>query len=154
MTTEHQLVDDEISRAAFDLLLKEPFFAHVLAGMPRLISTEAEKMGVHWNGQQAVLRVNPFWFRKELSATRCAVALKHEILHIVFRHLFRPADRDPAIYSIAADLVVNQLLAPLKPLSSWPVLGMFPELKLEPDQTVEIYYTKLASLLRQMQQEC
>jgi len=81
-----------ISRAAFDLLLKEPFYAHVLAGMPRLISTEAEKMGVHWNGQQAVLRVNPFWFRKELSATRCPVALKHEILHIVFRHLFRPAD--------------------------------------------------------------
>ena len=152
MTEESQIVDDEISRAAFDLLLKEPFFAHVLAGMPRLISTEAEKMGVHWNGQQAVLRVNPFWFRKELPATRCPVALKHEILHIVFRHLFRPADRDPAIYSIAADLVVNQLLAPLKPLSGWPVLGMFPELKLEPDQTVEIYYTKLASLLRQMQQ--
>ncbi|MDA7524926.1 hypothetical protein N8667_05020 [Verrucomicrobia bacterium] len=29
----HQLIEDEISRAAFDLLLKEPFYAHVLAGL-------------------------------------------------------------------------------------------------------------------------
>ena len=31
MPHEHQLIDDEISRAVFDLLLKEPFYAHVLA---------------------------------------------------------------------------------------------------------------------------
>ena len=28
MSPEHQQIDDEISRAAFDLLLKEPFYAH------------------------------------------------------------------------------------------------------------------------------
>ena len=38
MPHEHQLIDDEISRAVFDLLLKEPFYAHVLAGMPREIT--------------------------------------------------------------------------------------------------------------------
>lgn len=150
MTTEHQLIDDEISRAAFDLLLKEPFYAHVLAGMPRVITNEVESIGLQWDGQ-AVLRVNPEWFRKELTATQCGVVLKHEVLHVVFRHLLRPGDRDPAIYSIAADLVVNQLLAPLKPLKGWPVLGMFPELKFEPDQSVENYYTALVSLLREMQ---
>ena len=31
-------VDDEVSRAAFSLLLKEPFYAHVLAGMPREVT--------------------------------------------------------------------------------------------------------------------
>lgn len=150
MSHEHQIIDDEISRATFDLLLKEPFFAHVLAGMPRLVTEQIESVGLHWNGQQVVLRVNPEWFRKRLSATQRKVALKHEVLHIVFRHLFRPADRRADLYSISADLVVNQLLAPLKPLPGWPTLEMFPELKLKPDQPLDAYYAELAALLRQM----
>ena len=153
MSHEHQIIDDEISRATFDLLLKEPFFAHVLAGMPRLVTEQIESMGLHWNGQQVVLRVNPEWFRKGLAATQRKVALKHEVLHIVFRHLFRPADRQADLYSIAADLVVNQLLTPLKPLPGWPTLEMFPELKLKPDQPLDAYYAELAALLRQMLRE-
>jgi predicted metal-dependent peptidase len=151
MPPGHQLIDDEISRAAFDLLLKEPFYAHVLAGMPRVITDQVKSMGLRWNGQQVVLQVNPEWFRKGLAATQRKVALKHEVLHIVFRHLFRPGDRDARIYSIAADLVVNQLLDPLKPLPGWPTLEMFPELKLKPDQQLDVYYGALAMLLRQMQ---
>ena len=153
MSDEHQIIDDEISRATFDLLLKEPFFAHVLAGMPRLVTEQIESVGLHWNGQQVVLRINPEWFRKRLSATQRKVALKHEVLHIVFRHLFRPADRQADLYSIAADLVVNQLLTPLKPLPGWPTLEMFPELKLKLDQPLDVYYAELAALLRQMQRE-
>lgn len=151
MSPEHQQIDDEISRAAFDLLLKEPFYAHVLAGMPRVVTDQVASMGLRWNGQQVVLQVNPEWFRKGLAATQRKVALKHEVLHIVFRHLFRPGDRDARIYSIAADLVVNQLLDPLKPLPGWPTLEMFPELKLKPDQPLDVYYGALAMLLRQMQ---
>jgi len=151
MSAEHQLIDDEISRAAFDLLLKEPFYAHVLAGMPRQVADQVATMGLHWNAQQVTLRVNPEWFRKGLAATQRKVALKHEVLHMVFRHLFRPGDRDADLYSIAADLVVNQLLAPLKPLPGWPTLEMFPELKLKPDQPLDVYYNALAALLRQMQ---
>lgn len=153
MSHEHQTIDDEISRATFDLLLKEPFFAHVLAGMPRLVTEQIESVGLHWNGQQVVLRVNPKWFRKGLAASQRKVALKHEVLHIVFRHLFRPADRQADLYSIAADLVVNQLLTPLKPLPGWPTLERFPELKLKLDQPLDVYYAKLAALLRQMQRE-
>ena len=153
MSHDHQIIDDEISRATFDLLIKEPFFAHVLAGVPRLVTEQIESMGLHWNGQQVVLRVNPEWFRKGLAATQRKVALKHEVLHIVFRHLFRPADRQAVLYSIAADLVVNQLLTPLKPLPGWPTLEMFPELKLKPDQPLDAYYAELAALLRQMQRK-
>lgn len=147
------LIDDEISKAAFDLLLKEPFFAHILAGMPRVVTHQVESIGLQWNGQQVVLRVNPEWFSKRLAATQRKVALKHEVLHIVFRHPFRPADRRADLYSIAADLVVNQLLTPLKPLPGWPSLEMFPELRLKPDQPLDAYYAELAALLRQMQRE-
>ena len=147
-----QTADDEISRASFDLLLKEPFYAHVMAGLPRVLSEEVETIGLNWNGQQVVLTVHPEWFCKVLASPHRKVVLKHEILHIVFRHIFRPADRFPPIYSIAADLVVNQLLDPLSPLVGWPTWEMFPELGLQPDQTVEVYYVALAQLFRKMQQ--
>ena len=94
-----------------------------------------------------VLRVNPEWFRNGLAARQRKVALKHEVLHLVFRHLFRPGYGNPGLHSIAADLVVNQLLDPLKPLPGWPTLEMFPELKLKPDQTLDVYYEALAALL-------
>lgn len=149
---DHQSIEDDISRASFDLLLKEPFYAHVLAGMPRVVTGEVQTMGLQWNGQQVVLRVNPEWFCKALSASQRTVALKHEVLHVVFRHLFRPGERARDLYSIAADLVVNQLLAPLRPLTGWPTLGMFPELQLKPDQSVDVYYAALAALLRRIQQ--
>jgi len=105
----HQQIDDEISRASFELLIKEPFYAHVLAGMPRIVSEDVETIGLKWNGQQVVLQVNPEWFSNGLAATQRKIALKHEVLHIVFRHLFRPADRDTT------------------PLSGWPTLEIFPE---------------------------
>ena len=43
---EHELIEDEISRAAFDLLIKEPFYAHVLAGMSRLVTEQVATMGL------------------------------------------------------------------------------------------------------------
>ncbi len=52
MERSHQRIDDEISRAAFDLLLKEPFYAHVLAGMPRVLTGEVRSMGLRWNRRQ------------------------------------------------------------------------------------------------------
>lgn len=151
MPEDFQRIDDQISRAAFDLLLKEPFYAHVLAGMPRAYSDRVESIGLEWNGQQALLVVNPSWFQSQLIPSQHAIAIKHEVLHVVFRHIFRPAAYDPVLFSIAADLVVNQLMAPWKPLAGWPVLKMFPELKLKPDQTVEYYYAALAGLFRKMQ---
>jgi len=115
-----------------------------------VVTNQVKSVGLHWKSQQLVLRVNPAWFCRSLTATQCKVALKHEVLHVVFRHLFRPGDRDPALYSIAADLVVNQLPPPLQPLPGWPTLEMFPELKLKPDQLVETYYGALVTLLRKM----
>lgn len=148
MSDDHQATEDEISRAAFGLLLEEPFYAHVLGGMPRVITKQVETAGLHWNGQQVQLRVNPEWFRKKLTIQQRKTSLKHEVLHVVFRHVFRHRDWNPALFSIAADLVVNQLLSPFKPLQGWPTLEMFSELHLKTNQTADVYYAELAALLR------
>jgi predicted metal-dependent peptidase len=140
---------EEVSRAAFGLLLKEPFYAHVLAGMPREASGRTETAAVDWDGRQVRLIVNPDFFCGHLTAEERLAVLKHEVLHVVFHHLFRQGDRIPEIDNLAADLVVNQLVAP------WPLpqgavtLERFPDLALEPDQTVEYYYRRLLELSRE-----
>ena len=149
MASESQALD-EVSRAAFALLLREPFFAHVLANIPREISDRTRTAAVAWDGQQVRLIVNPNFFSGELTASERTAVLKHEILHVVFRHLFRGKERDKEIDNLAADLVVNQLVAPLRLPAGAVNLETFPDLKLAPNQTVEQYYAVLADLYRQM----
>ena len=145
------LIDDEISKAAFGLLLKEPFYAHVLAGMPREVSERVRTAAVAWNGQLVRLLINPDFFQKSLTASQRVAVIKHEVLHVVFRHLFRGADRDPEVENLAADLVVNQLVSPWPLPKGAVLLDCFPELKLQPDQTLEQYYALLMKLYREMQ---
>jgi predicted metal-dependent peptidase len=151
MANESQALD-EVSRAAFALLLKEPFYAHILAGMPREASDTVKTTGTAWDGQQVRLRVNPEFFIGGLTAPQRTGVLKHEILHVAFRHVFRGADRDAKIFSVAADLVVNQLVKPYPLPDGYPTLADFPDLGLLPDKSVEDYYGVLMQLLREMQQ--
>jgi hypothetical protein len=44
-------VDDLIASALVDLLLKEPFYAHLLSSIPWLISEKVEVAGLEWAGQ-------------------------------------------------------------------------------------------------------
>jgi predicted metal-dependent peptidase len=141
---------DEISRAAFALLLKEPFYAHVLAGMPREVSDRTATAAVAWDGHQVRLIINRDFFVDGLSANERVAVLKHEILHVAFRHLFRGKDRDPRIDNLAADLVVNQLISPWRLPETCVTLESFPDLRLGPNKTVEHYYTRLMSLYREM----
>jgi predicted metal-dependent peptidase len=151
MANESQTLD-EVSRAALALLLKEPFYAHVLAGMPREVSDTIKTTGTAWDGQQVRLRVNPEFFIDGLTAAQRTGVLKHEILHVAFRHVFRGADRDAKVFSVAADLVVNQLVKPHPLPDGYPLLADFPDLGLEPDKSVDDYYGVLMRLLREMRQ--
>ena len=151
MDTETRALD-EISRAAFALLLKEPFYAHIFAGIPREVSDSVETLGTAWDGQQVRVRVNPDFFTRDLTATQRTAVLKHEILHVAFRHVFRGADRNAKVFSVAADLVVNQLMKPHRIPDSYPTLDTFPDLKLPEDKSVDDYYAVLMKLLHEMQQ--
>jgi predicted metal-dependent peptidase len=98
------------------------------------------------------LLVNPGFFMDELTTNERVAVIKHEALHLVFRHLYRklPRGGEPRLFNIAADLVVNQHIAP------WPVpknaatLKLFPDLDLKPDQSLDWYYARLAPLLEEM----
>ncbi len=138
--------NNAVAKAGVELLRKEPFYAHVLSGLSRIVSEEIPTMAVSYKNDGFCLWINPLFTVKELSDKERIAVLKHEILHLVFKHLFRSRGNDRELENIAADLVVNQYVTP------WPLpegallLSSFPDLDLLPEQTFEWYYEKLRKL--------
>ena len=143
------LVRQELSRWIITLLLQEPFYAHLLSGVRRLISTDCDTAAVSMRDHVITLHINPGFFMHELKndSERIAV-LKHEVLHLVFKHLCRgrPADYDAELFNIAADLVVNQYIGKWQLPASAVTLESFPELRLPVNKSLEYYYAELSSL--------
>jgi predicted metal-dependent peptidase len=141
-------IQEEISRCINQLLIKEPFYAHLLSGVIRIYSDEVDTAAVGIRDNCIALFINPEFFSEKLKGISQRVAVvKHETLHLVFKHLYRDAKhKNPEILNIAADLVVNQYIG------SWDLpdfaitLKTFPELDLEPKQSMEYYYNKLLDI--------
>jgi predicted metal-dependent peptidase len=128
------------------MLLKEPFYAHFLSGIIREVTDKVPTAAVGFKSGKITLYVNENFFLKELRSISERVAvIKHETLHIIFKHLFRMKTKsyENQLFNIAADIVVNQLIAPWKLPDSAVTLETFPELKLPKDKSVEWYYENL-----------
>jgi len=139
-------VEDELSRWIIKLLINEPFYAHFLGQVSRVISkdvTETAAVGLRQNA--IYLFINPEFFLTKLKTLEERVAIiKHEVLHLVFKHLYRhKSNWNAHTANIAADIVVNQYVSP------WPLpegailLEQFSVLNLKPEETIEYYYSKL-----------
>lgn len=141
-------IHDEISRCINQLLIKEPFYAHLLSGVIRIYSDEVDTAAVGIRDNCIVLFINPEFFSKKLKGISQRVAVvKHETLHLVFKHLYRDAKhKNPEILNIAADLVVNQYIGSWELPDFAITLETFPKLKLEKKQTMEYYYDKLLDI--------
>ena len=139
----------ELSRCIVALLLKEPFYGHLLSSIVRQFNDSTGTAAVALTDRGIELRISPTFFMEHLERgdERTAV-VKHEALHLLFKHLFRieVGTRDLRIFNLAADLVVNQFVTP------WPLpegailLSTFPDLELPPDQTMDWYYNRLVAL--------
>lgn len=143
-------IDNELSRCINQLLLKEPFYAHILGGTVRVISDEIDTAAVGIRNKLIVLLVNEEFFLKSLTTTSGRVAvLKHETLHLVFRHLFREPKPNHRLMNIAADIVVNQYIGGWDLPEDAVTLRTFPDLDLTPGESLEYYYKKLDDLLKE-----
>ena len=142
-------VHEELSRCIIQMLFKEPFFNHLLSGVVRVVTEKVPTAAVSFSGTRIQLLVNESFFLKELrSQTNRVAVIKHEALHLLFKHLFRMdlGNYDRSLFNIAADLVVNQFIGSWKLPDSAVTLSTFPDLGLEQNQTVEWYYEKLINL--------
>lgn len=140
-----RLAEAELEQSIVMVLRKEPFYGHLLGSVARRIDSSIPTAAVTLSPLGVSLVVNPRFFLEELNREeRCAV-IKHEVLHLVLRHLFRfeAPGIDRTLLNLAADLVVNQLVHP------WPLpagaitLQSFPQLPLKPNKSVEHYYGAL-----------
>lgn len=143
-----QQAEEELSRAIIKLMLDEPFYAHFLGQVSRIITDEVPTAAVGIRNGTICLFVNPDFFLNSLISIEERIAiLKHEVLHLVFYHLYRfigeKTDNNALINNLAADLVVNQYVDPWPLPEGVVLLDTFPQLQLEPWETIEYYYEKL-----------
>jgi len=147
---------DSISKTSIKLLLAEPFYGHFMMGLPKEISTQTETAAVAlMNRQNIKLIVNAdFW--SKLSEDHRYGLIKHEMLHIVLKHLFIMKNYpNKTLYNIAADLVVNQYIAKAQLPEGGIVLENFAYLQpmygitLERDKDVGYYYRQLDKTMKQ-----
>ena len=99
-----ELAREKLIVARVGLLLRAGFFGNLAA---RMTLTNADD----WL-QTAATDGRHFWYNSEfinkLSLKECEFLFGHEILHVVYSHIERRGDRDPALSNIAADYCVNQ----------------------------------------------
>ena len=99
-------VMDRIITARVGLLLRHPFFGNMAT---RLKIQAADD----WLMTAAVDGRNLFYntqFFNAMDNKEIEFVVAHEILHMVFDHLGRREERNPMLYNIAADYIVNNLL--------------------------------------------
>lgn len=95
-------MSSSFTKARARLLLDNPFFGTLAL---KLIPKEDDTQPTGYtNG--VVLGYNPKWFNK-LSSQQQVGFLAHEIMHIVYLHLFRREQRQPKKWNVAADYVIN-----------------------------------------------
>ena len=100
------VVLDRIITARIGLLLRHPFFGNMATRL-RIIAAD------EWLGTAAVDGRNLYYntqFFNAMNNKEIEFVVAHEILHMVFDHLGRREDRNPMIYNISADYIVNNLL--------------------------------------------
>jgi predicted metal-dependent peptidase len=149
MSKINEKVNNEISKCINKLLIVEPFYAHIISGTVRKITLDVNTAAVGLSDNTIFLLINPDYFLNELKTTNERIAvIKHEILHLVFRHLFRWENfTNKKIYNIAADIVVNQYINERWILPTNAItLEIFAELELIDFEDVGYYYNELIKL--------
>lgn len=146
---------DQISKITTRILLKEPFYGHFMLGMPKAFDAGIATACVSLLPTNIIkLSVNAdFW--KSLNENHQYGLIKHEVLHLVLKHLFMQRDyTNKALFNIAADLVVNQYIPDTQLPKGAVTLRMFAYFKplynieMEPLQSTSYYYKKLLDALQ------
>ena len=126
---------DRIIVARVGLLLRHPFFGNMAT---RLRIVEADD----WCPTAAVDGRNLYYntqFFNAMNNKEIEFVIAHEILHCVFDHLTRREDRDPMIYNISADYIVNNTLVRDRIGEKPSIVDCFQDFKYEGWTSEEVY---------------
>ena len=90
------------TRARSSLLLKQPFFGTLCLRLGAEFTEDIPTAGT--NGEK--LLINPTFFLKCTAEQRVGL-LAHEVMHCVYMHVIRLNERDPFLWNVAGDYVIN-----------------------------------------------
>ena len=95
---------EEVARTSIELLLREPFYAHILACLNKQVVSSDSKVKTIATGiahNSYMIYINPvFWKERSEEPGMSYGLLKHELLHIIFKHpLVKAAKKDPFLVS-------------------------------------------------------
>lgn len=104
----------EFEVSFLNLFMNEPFLGSICMEMQKCADPKVSTAYVSVNPDTYELKMgyNPYFFRS-LSETERVGVIKHEIYHVVFRHLFERnvTDSDYArIWNISTDLAINSMI--------------------------------------------
>ena len=128
-------VQDRIIVARVGLLLRHPFFGNMAT---RLKVEHCDD----WCPTAATDGKHLFYntqFFNALSNKEIEFVIAHEILHCVFDHIIRREDRDPIIYNIACDYIVNNTLVRDKIGEPVKMIQIFQDWKYDGWTSEEVY---------------
>jgi predicted metal-dependent peptidase len=138
-------VGAELDRVVRDLMVSQPYYAYLCAGMARTVVEDAAMtLALRPSGDVVELVLGQDYFGGVATTPRARqAALLHELLHLSFRHPLRGATYPHRPwYELACDLVVNQCFD-ASALPDAITLDDLAELELAPDRDVSYYYEQL-----------
>lgn len=139
---EEYSFDDEvyamIVRASVNLLLEEPFFGTLVGSLDLVL---CDNKSNSWCTTAATDGKFVYFNRDfvlSLEPRQLMFVLAHEVLHCLYDHLGRRQGRDPKIWNIANDLMVNYTLYQNK-IGQMPPHGLYDERFNDEMHSEEIY---------------
>ena len=128
-------VKERIIIARVGLLLRHPFFGNmatrlkIQAADEWLMTAAVDGRNLYFNTQ----------FFNAMNNKEIEFVIAHEILHCVFDHLGRREDRNPMLYNIAADYIVNNLLVRDRIGEKPSIVDCYQDFKYEGWTSEEVY---------------
>ena len=156
MTDTLEQAKIKFMRAKSRLLRPETcFYGTILAGSEAQwtdsISTAA--VGMKYKNNTAIIKLmlNPD-FVNSLDTQEVVFLLAHEAFHALLQHLTRINERDPQLWNIACDLIINDLLV-TDGIGSMPKNGLLDQKLSKQYPTSEGMYTHLKQQAKEIQQQ-
>lgn len=100
-------VQKKLSKACAQLMIKHPFFGSLVYQHELTLTDQIPTAAADRSHR---MMFNPE-FVDSCDLQELIFLVAHEVMHIVFAHLARRGSRDPELWNIAADAVINELLA-------------------------------------------
>ncbi len=151
-----QKIMEDVARISWKLMIgdkshnidNEPFYGHFFTGLVKKTTLQIDTLAVAADKNLVLLLINPTFWEEYLQTDSLKLgALKHEILHIVFKHIFRHTEfNHKLIFNVAADLVVNQYVKSEQLIKGAVKLEDFPNLGLKKHDHLLAYYNALMAL--------